>query len=80
IRRLTGWLRESEGAPAVGLLGHSLGGYVAALVSCLDGNVDCVAVGNPAVDPSHLFWRNALSLSARYLKTSGVTESAMDEL
>jgi hypothetical protein len=30
------------------------------------------------VDPSHLFWRNALSLSARYLKTEGVTEERMD--
>ncbi len=29
LRRLIGWLRESEGAPAVGALGHSLGGYAA---------------------------------------------------
>lgn len=36
--------------------------------------------GNPAVDPSGLFWRNALSLTTRYLKTEGVTEEKMDTL
>ena len=74
VRRLIGWLRRRERAPAVGLMGHSLGGYVAALLPCLEGGIDCVLVGNPAVDPSRLFWRNALSLATRYLKTAGVTE------
>jgi hypothetical protein len=74
IRRLVGWLRNNEDAPAVGVIGHSLGGYAAALLACLEERIDCVLVGNPAVDPSHLFWRNALSLATRYLKTAGVTE------
>jgi predicted esterase YcpF (UPF0227 family) len=74
VRRLIGWLRRRERAPAVGLMGHSLGGYVAALLPSLEGGIDCVLVGNPAVDPSRLFWRNALSLATRYLKTAGVTE------
>jgi hypothetical protein len=39
-----------------------------------------VIVANPAVDPSHLFWRNALSLATRYLKTAEVTEGKMDVL
>ena len=78
VRRLIRWLRTRENAPAVAVLGHSLGGYAAALLSCLEERVDCVVVANPAVDPSHLFWRNALSLSARYLKTEGVTEERMD--
>jgi dienelactone hydrolase len=80
IRRLISWLRESEVAPALGVLGHSLGGYVAALLSCLDSRIDCVVVGNPAANPSHLFWRNALSLSTRYLKTAGVREETMSTL
>jgi len=79
VRRLVAWLRsEGQDAPAVGVLGHSLGGYAAALLSGLEGGIDCVVVGNPAVDPSHLFWRNALSLATRYLKTGGVTEEKMD--
>ena len=80
LRRLTAWLRASEGAPAVGIAGHSLGGYVAALLSCLDARLDCVVAGDPAVDPSRLFWRNALSLSTRYLKTAGVDEARMGAL
>jgi pimeloyl-ACP methyl ester carboxylesterase len=79
-RRLISWLRHHEGAPAVGVIGHSLGGYAAALLSCLEGGLDCVVVGNPAVDPSRLFWRNALSLATRYLKTAGVTEEKMGAL
>jgi hypothetical protein len=46
----------------------------------LEGEIDCVGVANPAVDPSHLFWRNALSLATRYLKTAGVTEEKMNVL
>jgi predicted esterase YcpF (UPF0227 family) len=78
VRRLLYWLRDREGAPALAVLGHSLGGYVAALLSCLEVRAECVIVGNPAVDPSHLFWRNALSLATRYLRTEGVTEERMD--
>ena len=79
-RRLISWLRHHEGAPAVGVIGHSLGGYAAALLSCLEGGLDCVVAGNPAVDPSRLFWRNALSLATRYLKIAGVTEEKMGAL
>ena len=74
VRRLTAWLRHKRDAPAVGVLGNSLGGYSAALLSCLDGGVDCVIVGSPAADPTRLFWQNALSLSTRYLKAEGVRE------
>jgi hypothetical protein len=82
IRRLISWLRtrEDDDAPVVGVLGHSLGGYASALLCCLEDAIDCVVVANPAVDPSDLFWRNALSLATRYLKTAGVTEEKMDAL
>ena len=50
------------------------------MLSSLEEGIDCVVVANPAVDPSHLFWRNALSLATRYLKTAGVTEEKMDVL
>ena len=80
FRRLVRWLRQREGALALGVVGHSLGGYGAALLSCLEEGIDCVVVGNPAVDPSRLFWRNALSLATRSLKAAGVTEEKMGAL
>lgn len=61
-------------------MGHSLGGYATALLSSLEEGIDCAVVANPAVDPSRLFWRNALSLATRYLKTAGVTEEKMGAL
>jgi dienelactone hydrolase len=80
FRRLVFWLRYHEGAQAIGVMGHSLGGYAAALLSSLEEGIDCAVVANPAVDPSRLFWRNALFLATRYLKTAGVTEERMGTL
>ncbi len=81
VRRLISWLRSPEqSAPAVGVIGYSLGGYTAALLAGLRSGADCIISGNPAVDPSGLFWRNALSLTTRYLKTAGVTEEKMGAL
>jgi predicted esterase YcpF (UPF0227 family) len=81
IRRLISRLRQPEpGVPAIGVLGYSLGGYTAALLSGLEDDIDCVAVANPAVDPSSPFWRSALSVSTHYLKAEGVTEEKMGRL
>src|SRR5215216_3851620 len=48
LRRLVWWLRESERAPAIGALGHSLGGYTVSLLASLERDLDCVVAGNPA--------------------------------
>ena len=82
IRRLLAWLRLPEqGAPAVGVLGHSLGGYAAALLCGLEEDgIDCVIAANPSVDPSKMFWRDGLSMATRYLKTAGVTQKKTDRL
>lgn len=82
IRRLLAWLRlPDHDAPAVGVLGHSLGGYAAALLCGLvDDGIDCVIAANPSVDPSKMFWRDGLSMATRYLKTNGVTQKKTDLL
>jgi pimeloyl-ACP methyl ester carboxylesterase len=49
VRRLLKWVR-ADGAPEIGLIGLSLGGYVAALVAGLEPALTCVVVGVPAVD------------------------------
>ena len=48
LRRLVWWLREIEDAPAIGALGHSLGGYAVSLLASLAEDLGCVVAGNPA--------------------------------
>jgi hypothetical protein len=80
LRRLVGWLRESEGAPAIGALGHSLGGYAVSLLASLEEDLDCVVAGNPAVDPSNLFWANTLALANHSLSAEGIREETIKAL
>ncbi|MDQ3862147.1 MAG: alpha/beta fold hydrolase [Actinomycetota bacterium] len=79
LRRLVSWLRKSEGAPAVGALGHSLGGYMVALLASLERDLDCAVTGNPAVDPAHLFWTNAPAMVTYSLSAEGMSET-LEEL
>ena len=80
LRRLVSWLHRSEGAPAIGALGHSLGGYVVALLASLDEGLDCVVAGNPAVDPAGLFWDNAPAVAIRALRAEGIRRDTLEEL
>jgi hypothetical protein len=80
FRRLVWWLRECEGAPAIGALGHSLGGYAVSLLASLETDLDCVVAGNPAVDPSHLFWSNALAVATHSLSAEGIREETYKAL
>ena len=50
LRCLLAWLREVEGAPAIGVLGLSLGSYAAALLSTLDPDLACVIGVVPTSD------------------------------
>ncbi len=50
VRRLLLWLRATQGAPAIGLLGLSLGSYACSLLSTLDGDVACVIPVVPTSD------------------------------
>ena len=52
LRRVIRWLRESQDAAAVGLIGYSLGALVAALVASLEGDLACVIAGIPVVEPA----------------------------
>ncbi|MCP5027583.1 MAG: alpha/beta hydrolase [Actinomycetia bacterium] len=50
IRSLIRWLRHEYDAPAVGLSGISLGGYMVSLVSGLEDDLACVVAGVPESD------------------------------
>jgi hypothetical protein len=50
VRRLLQWLRDDQQAPAVGLLGLSLGSYVISLLSTLEGDLACLVAVVPTSD------------------------------
>jgi hypothetical protein len=54
LRRMVSWLR-AEGATRIGVYGISLGGYVAALLTMLDGGFHSVIAGIPPCDFPDLF-------------------------
>lgn len=58
-RLLARWLRR-EGAPAVGIWGMSLGGWVAALAATLDDHWDAAALWAPVASPVDVLFESRL--------------------
>jgi hypothetical protein len=58
VRRLLSWVR-GRGPTSLVLQGVSLGGYVASLTSCFEGDLDAVIAGIPVSDFPALFARQA---------------------
>jgi len=59
IRRILGWVR-AQSASKIGVFGLSLGGYNAALLSTLDGDLACAIAGIPLVDIPDAMIRHGL--------------------
>ncbi len=79
LRGLDRHLR-ARGAPAVGALGMSLGGYTAALWAGLDGDLAFAAALIPAVSMARLFWSHAAGSPARRrAERAGVTADLLDD-
>ena len=72
VRRVVTWLRAEQGAGPVGIIGHSLGGHVAALVAGLEDDLACVVAGIPVVDLPDLFRRHSTPDIARLAQEHGV--------
>jgi hypothetical protein len=77
IRRLLGWLREREGAPALGALGLSLGGYNTALLACLDEGLACAVPGIPLTDMTRAIYRHGPPLHLQNAALQGVEEERL---
>ena len=58
-RALEAWLR-SQGTPAVGLWGTSLGGWVACLAATLDAEWEALALWAPVASPQQTLWKAKL--------------------
>ncbi|MEE2663632.1 MAG: hypothetical protein VX681_05905 [Myxococcota bacterium] len=66
IRRLIGWAR-AQGGERIGVMGLSLGGYNAALLSSVEPGLSCVIAGIPVVDFSRILtWHSPAGLSAGF--------------
>ncbi len=53
LRRLIGWLRARQDAPAVGVSGMSLGGYTVGVLAGLEDGLACAIAGVPPSDFVH---------------------------
>jgi dienelactone hydrolase len=79
LRALALYLR-GRGAPAIGALGMSLGGYTTALWAGLDDGLAFAGAIIPAVSMSHLFWSHgAGSPARRRAERAGVTAELLDD-
>ena len=80
VRRVISWLRETQGAESVGVIGYSLGALVAALVASLEDDLACVIAGIPVVDLPDLFRRHSGPHGARLAADHGVLGPAADDV
>jgi dienelactone hydrolase len=77
IRQVTHWLREESGAP-VGLIGLSLGGYLAALAAGLLDDLDFAVPMVPPVCIGDLAWR--FFTRTRHHREGGAVVLTLEEL
>lgn len=80
VRRLISWLRETQGADRVGVIGYSLGALVASLVASLEEGLECVIAGIPVVDLPALFRRHSRARIAGLAEEYGVLGPPADDI
>ncbi len=79
LRRLLGWVR-AQGAPGIGVLGLSLGGYNAALLASLEHDLQCVILGVPLVDFARAMFRHGPPLYLQDAEREGVDQARSREV
>ena len=80
LRRVIRWLRASEGATEVGVIGYSLGALVAALVASLEDDLACVIAGIPVVSLPDLFRRHSLPHITRLAEAHQILGQTADDV
>jgi hypothetical protein len=80
LRRLTSWIRSDRGAPAVGMMGISLGGYFTSLATCFDGDLACAIAGVPEPDLVRGMRRNHEPLLPPYYETWGLSWRTLERV
>jgi len=80
VRRVIRWVRATQEAKRIGVIGYSLGALVAALVASLEDDLACVIAGIPVVDLPGLFRRHSRAKMARVAEEYGVLGATADEV
>jgi hypothetical protein len=75
IRRTLAWLRRHEPEARVGVLGYSLGGYNAALLSGYERELDFVVAGIPVIDLATALWGVMPPAHLRYFAARGLDDA-----
>ena len=68
---------RAQGAPAVGVMGLSLGGYQTALLAGLDADLACAIAGIPLTDIARAVWRHGPLLHTTHAEHHGIVRDAL---
>ncbi len=79
IRRLLSWVRAQE-APAIGVLGLSLGGYNTALLASVEPGLACAIPGIPATSFERLLFGHSHDAQTRELLDAGVSPELLHQV
>ncbi|MDZ4742244.1 MAG: alpha/beta hydrolase family protein [Verrucomicrobiota bacterium] len=72
---------KTLGTPKIGLFGMSYGGWIGALTTRVDTNVNLLTMVEPIVDISHVMWESlAARTMRRQLQKKGVGEESLSRL
>lgn len=77
LRRVCGWLR-SQGAPALGVYGMSLGGYTTALFASLESGLACAIPMIPVASLAKLTWRQMNPVQRSAARAAGLSEELFE--
>ncbi len=80
IRRLKSWITDVEEAPAVGVTGLSLGGYLTALLACFEADLAAVIAGIPEPDLVRGVRRNVEPLLPPFYEQWGLSWRSLERV
>lgn len=79
LRSCLAWVRAEQPDARIGVLGFSLGGYNAALLSALEPDLACVIAGIPMTDIPGTLWQHLPTAHAHYLDACGLSVDNVSE-
>ncbi len=80
IRRLKSWITDVEQAPAVGVTGLSLGGYLTALLVCFEDDLACAIAGIPESDLVRGMRRNVEPMLPPFYEQWGLSWRSLERV